>query len=266
MNLVDLKYQVQDRTAEITLDRESARNAYSIPMIESLEAAFDAAEADADVRCVLLTGAGKTFSAGGDVKSMLDKTGMFEGEPFALRSRYLHGIHRVPRRIARFEKPIVVALNGAAIGAGLDLACMGDVRIACREAQFGSTFVKLGLVPGDGGAHVLARVVGFPRALELMLTGRLIDSGEAERIGLVHQVVESQDLLAAARAKAKQIAENAPLAVRLTKVLAYQAQHMTLDQALNAAATYQGIAQNTADHLEGVRALLEKRPPSFEGR
>ena len=266
MKLVDLKYQVTDRVAEITLDRESARNAYSIPMIESLEAAFDAAEANAEVRCVVLTGAGKTFSAGGDVKSMLDKTGMFEGEPFALRSRYLDGIHRVPRRIARFEKPIVVALNGSAIGAGLDLACMGDVRIASRDAQFGSTFVKLGLVPGDGGAHVLARVVGFPRALELMLTGRLIDSAEAERIGLVHQVVEAQDVLAAARTKAQQIAENAPLAVRLTKVLAYQAQHMTLDQALNAAATYQGIAQNTSDHLEGVKALLEKRPARFEGR
>jgi 2-(1,2-epoxy-1,2-dihydrophenyl)acetyl-CoA isomerase len=266
MNLVDLKYQVTDHIAEITLDRETARNAYSIPMIESLEAGFDAADADANVRCVILTGAGKTFSAGGDVKSMLDKTGMFEGEPAALRNRYLDGIHRVPRRIARFEKPIVVALNGAAIGAGLDLACMCDVRIAARDAQFGSTFVKLGLVPGDGGAYVLARVVGFPRALELMLTGRLIDSAEAERIGLVHQVVESQDLLTTARFKARQIADNAPLAVRLTKVAAYQAQHMTLDQALNAAATYQGIAQNTADHLEGVRALLEKRPARFEGR
>jgi 2-(1,2-epoxy-1,2-dihydrophenyl)acetyl-CoA isomerase len=266
MNLVDLKYTVSAHIAEITLDRESARNAYSIPMIESLEAAFDAAEQDADVRGVLLTGAGKTFSAGGDVKAMLDKTGMFEGEPFALRSRYLDGIHRVPRRIARFEKPIVVAINGAAIGAGLDLACMGDVRIAAREAQFGSTFVKLGLIPGDGGAYVLARAIGFPRALELMLTARLIDTVEAERIGLVQQVVDAPDLMATARAKAKQIADNAPLAVRLTKVAAYQAQHMTLEQALYAAATYQGIAQNTADHLEGVRALLEKRPARFEGR
>jgi enoyl-CoA hydratase/carnithine racemase len=172
----------------------------------------------------------------------------------------------VPRRIARFEKPLIAAVNGPAIGAGLDLACMCDIRIAAREARFGSTFVKLGLVPGDGGAYLLSRVIGFPRALELMLTGRLIDSAEAERIGLVHEVVEASDLLASAHEKARQIAGNAPLAVRLTKVAAYQAQHMGLEQALNAAATYQGIAQNSADHLEGVKALLEKRPARFEGR
>lgn len=266
MDLVDLKYQKLGHTAEITLDRELARNAYSMEMIASLEAAFDEAERDSDVRCVVLTGAGKTFSAGGDVKAMLDKTGMFEGEPFDLRQRYFSGIHRVPRRIARFDKPIVAALNGSAIGAGLDLACMCDIRIASRAAQFGSTFVKLGLVPGDGGAYVLARVIGFPRALELMLTGRLLDSAEAERIGLAHTITEPDEVLRVAHEKAREISANAPIAVRLTKNLAYQAQHMSLDQALDAAATAQGIAQNTADHLEGVRALLEKLPPSFEGR
>jgi enoyl-CoA hydratase/carnithine racemase len=144
---------------------------------------------------------------------------------------------------------------------------MCDVRIALREAQFGSTFVKLGLVPGDGGAYLLARVIGFPRALELMLTGRLIESAEAERIGLVHELVDdSAQLLERAHAKARQIVDNAPIAVRLTKVLAYQAQHMSLEQALNAAATYQGVSQNSADHLEGVQALLEKRAARFEGR
>ncbi len=266
MKLVDLQYEKSGHTATITLDREAARNAYSSEMITSLEQAFDAAEHDADVRVVILTGAGNAFSAGGDVKAMLDKTGMFAGEPFELRGRYLDGIHRVPRRIARFDKPLIAAVNGPAIGAGLDLACMADIRIAAQGARFGSTFVKLGIVPGDGGAFLLSRVVGFPRALELMLSGRLIDTNEAERIGLVHEVVAPTDLMQAARNKAAQIAENGPIAVRLTKAACYQAQHMTLDAALTLAATYQGIAQNSHDHLEGVRAMLDKRAPDFKAR
>jgi enoyl-CoA hydratase/carnithine racemase len=266
MQLIDLKYERTEHVATITLDRESARNAYSMEMIDSLERAFDEAQGDDDVRCVILTGAGKAFSAGGDVKAMLDKTGMFAGEPFELRGRYLDGIHRVPRRIARFDKPLIAAVNGAAIGAGLDLACMCDIRIGVRGAQLGSTFVKLGLVPGDGGAFLVARAVGFSRALELMLTGRLIDANEARDIGLLHQVVEPDELMRVAREKAALIAQNAPLAVRMTKVAAYQAQHMTLDQALLTAAAYQGIVQNSHDHLEGVRAMIEKRAPHFESR
>lgn len=266
MELTDLKYEQDGHLALITLNREAARNAYSPEMVESLERAFDQAEHDDEVRCVILTGAGKAFSAGGDVKAMLDKTGMFAGEPFQLRSRYLDTIHRVPRRIARFEKPLIAAINGPAVGAGLDLACMCDLRIAADSAVFGSTFVKLGLVPGDGGAYFLSRVVGFPRALELMLTGRMIDAREAERIGLVERVVPGSDLREAARETARQIAANAPLAVRLTKVAAYQAQHMTMEQALNAAATFQGIVQNSHDHIEGVKALLEKRAPTFRAR
>jgi enoyl-CoA hydratase/carnithine racemase len=266
MTLQDLEYQKQDQLALITLNRADARNAYSIPMIDSLERAFDAAERDDDVRAVVLTGAGKSFSAGGDVKAMLDKSGMFAGGPPALRDRYLEGIQRVPRRIARFQKPLLAAINGAAIGAGLDLACMCDVRIADPAAQFGSTFVKLGLVPGDGGAFFLPRVVGFPRALELMLTGRVVDASEALAMGLVHELSAPGEAIELALRRGRSIAQNGPLAVRLTKVLAYQAQHVTLEQALEAAATYQALAQSSEDHLEGVRALLEKRAPRFEGR
>jgi len=266
MELRDLRYEKTGHVATITLDREQARNAYSEEMIASLETALDAAADDDEVRCVILTGAGKAFSAGGDIKAMLDKTGMFAGDAIALRERYMRGIHRVPQRIARFEKPLLAAINGPAIGAGLDLACMCDIRIAAQHAKFGSTFVKLGLVPGDGGALLLSRVVGFPRALELMLTGRVIEAEEAERIGLVTRIVSGAGVLDAAREVAEAIAENGPVAVRLTKAACYQAQYMTLDQALVTAATLQGVAQNTSDHLEGLRAMLEKRPPHFEGR
>ena len=254
------------RHALITLNRPEARNAYSSEMINGLVHALDELELNADVRAVVITGAGRAFSAGGDLKLMRDKQGMFEGGPVELRARYMHEIQRVPRRIARFSKPLIAAINGPAIGAGFDLSLMCDLRVASAKARFGSTFVKVGLIPGDGGAYYLARAIGLARALELCLTGRVIDAIEAERIGVVSEVVPPEDLLTRAQALAEEIAENAPLAVQLTKAAAYQSLTLTPDAALQLAASFQGIAQNTADHLEGVEAMLARRTPQFEGR
>jgi 2-(1,2-epoxy-1,2-dihydrophenyl)acetyl-CoA isomerase len=250
-------------TAWLILDRPEARNAWSDPMLDAFVEAIDELDADEDVRVVILTGAGPAFSAGGDLKAMRDHTGMFQGDPATLRGRYLRGIHRVPRRLARFDKPVIAAINGPAIGAGLDLACMCDVRVLARGARLGSTFVRLGLVPGDGGAYFLARTIGLPRALDLVLTGRLVDADEALSLGLVHQVVAPEDLTAAARDRARVLAANAPQAVQLAKRAAYAAWDLPLHAALEMAATYQGIVQNTPDHDEGVAALLERRPPRF---
>jgi enoyl-CoA hydratase/carnithine racemase len=266
MQLEHVRYATQGPIATITLDREDARNAYSEPMIPSLMAAFDAAQADASVRVAILTGAGSAFSAGGDLKAMRDRSGMFAGGPVELRTRYVDGIQRVPRRIRAFEKPLIAAINGAAIGAGLDLACMCDLRVASERAKFGSTFVKVGLVPGDGGAYFLARAVGFPRALELMLTGRVFDAAEAVRIGLVLEAVPADALMARARALAEAIADNAPLAVRMTKRAAYRSLDADFEGALEMAASFQGMVQQSADHLEAVDAILAKRSPSFTGR
>ena len=252
--------------ALVTLDRPEARNAYSDAMVDSLAGVFDELEEDRDVRVVILTGAGKSFSAGGDLKAMRDKTGMFAGDASALRSRYLRGIHQIPRRLARFDKPIVAAINGAAIGAGLDLTCMCDIRVASARAKFGSTFVKVGLVPGDGGAYFLARTIGLPKATELILTGRIIDATEAERIGLVHEVAPPEDLMDAALVHARRMAAIAPQAVQFAKRAIYRSWDLPMDTALELAATYQGIVQNTHDHLEGVNALLEKRAPDFTGQ
>ncbi len=265
MELTDILYDKSEGIATITLNRPEARNAYSDGMIDSLVEIFDEAEEDDDVRCVIVTGAGGAFSAGGDLKLMKEREGMFEGDAVRLRSRYMRGIQRIPRRLARFEKPVIAAINGPAVGAGLDLACMCDIRLAASGARFGSSFVKIGLIPGDGGAYLLARVIGFPRALEMVMTGRLIDTIEAERIGLINEIVEPADLLAHARRRAEKIAANAPLAVRLAKSAVYQSWDLTLDAALNLAATYQGIAQNTPDHDEGVAAMLEGRTPEFKG-
>jgi enoyl-CoA hydratase/carnithine racemase len=266
MSFTDLRYEVEGALATITLDRPDAHNAYSAEMVESLVGALDAAETDDAVRCVVLTGAGRSFHAGGDLKKMRDHSGMFAGGPSQLRRQYIDGIQTIPRRIAQFDKPIVAAINGAAIGAGLDLACMCDIRIVSRAAKLGSTFVKVGLVPGDGGAYFLARTVGFSRALGMVLTGRLVAADEALAMGLVHEVADPDALLATARRWAEQIAANAPLAVRLTKRAAYRSWDLDVDTALELAASFQGMVQTTEDHREAVAAILDKRPPVFKGR
>ncbi|MBL8727057.1 MAG: enoyl-CoA hydratase/isomerase family protein, partial [Planctomycetes bacterium] len=204
------------------------------------------------IRCAVLTGAGKGFHSGGDVKAMKERSGMFAGDATELRERYQRGIQAIPRRIAEFRKPLIAAVHGAAIGAGLDLACMCDLRIAASSAQFGSTFVKVGLVPGDGGAFFLSRTVGFPRALELMLTGRLVDADEALRLGLVHEVVPTDRLLARANELAQQLAALPATAVQLTKRAAYRSWPGDQAAALELAATFQGIAQNHPDHARAL--------------
>lgn len=250
----------------LRLDRPSHLNAWSDEMLAQFLEAVDEAEADESVRILAITGSGRAFSAGGDLKAMRDKSGMFAGDPVQLRSRYTRGIQAIPRRLARFDKPLLAAINGAAIGAGLDLACMCDLRICSERAKLGSTFVKVGLVPGDGGAALLTRVVGYPKALELVLTGRVVDAQEALAMGLVNRVVAPEDLVGATRELAAEIGRNAPLAVRLTKSAAARSYGLPLETALELAATYQGIVQNTDDHLEGVHAILEKRSPEFQGR
>lgn len=245
---------VDGALATITLDRPDARNAYSAEMCVQLVQALDAAEQNSAVRCAIVTGAGKAFHAGGDVKAMKARSGMFAGDPNELRQRYLDGIQVVPRRIAEFRKPLFAAINGPAIGAGLDLACMCDIRISARSAKMGSTFVAVGLVPGDGGAFFLARTVGFPRALEMMMNGRVLDSDEALRIGLVHEVVDDERLLEVTRERANKMAALPTHAVQLTKRAAYQSWNTDQARALELAATYQGIAQNHDDHRRALES------------
>jgi len=247
-----VRYAAAGPVATITLDRPEARNAYSEPMLCQLLGALDAADHDSAIRCAVLTGAGKGFHSGGDVKAMKERSGMFAGDATELRERYQRGIQAIPRRIAEFRKPLIAAVHGAAIGAGLDLACMCDLRIAASSAQFGSTFVKVGLVPGDGGAFFLSRTVGFPRALELMLTGRLVDADEALRLGLVHEVVPTDRLLARANELAQQLAALPATAVQLTKRAAYRSWPGDQAAALELAATFQGIAQNHPDHARAL--------------
>lgn len=249
-----------------TLDLPEERNPISgLGMVEAIEAAAHAANADPDVRAIVLTGAGRAFSGGGNVKDMLSGKPPFGGPPHRTREGYRDGIQRIPRALYACEVPLIAAVNGPAIGAGCDLALMCDLRIASTAASFAESFVRLGIIPGDGGAWFLPRVVGAARAAELILTGDRIDAATALEWGLVSQVVEPEDLLPAAYALAQRIAANPPNAVRMAKKLLRESQRTDLHTALDLAAAMQAIAHSTADYAEAVAAMAEKRTPQFRG-
>jgi enoyl-CoA hydratase/carnithine racemase len=250
--------------ALLTLNRPQTRNALSgEDMFAAFEQLFERLNTDLNVRAAVLTGAGSAFCSGGNVAEMRDRTGMFAGSPEEIARNYRNGIQRIPRAFQRLQVPIIAAVNGAAIGAGNDLACMCDIRIAATNARFAESFVKVGIVPGDGGCWLLPRVVGASRAAELALTGDTIDTDEALRIGLVSRVVESVRLLDEALALADRIAANPPQVLRWTKQLLLQARNGTLDEALDAAGRLQGLAHHTQDHAEAVAAFFERRAPVF---
>ena len=182
-----------------------------------------------------------------------------------IRQEYRTGIQRLPLALFNLEVPVIAAVNGAAVGAGLDLACMCDVRIASDKAKFAESFVKLGIIPGDGGAWLLTRLVGLSRAAEMAFTGDAIDARQAEQWGLVSRVVAPEELMQAAQTLAERIAANPGHAVRLAKRLLRESLHTRLDTLLELAAAYQALSHQTPDHREAVAAFLEKRPPVFGG-
>lgn len=220
---------------------------------------------DKALRCVILTGAGKAFSAGGDVKAMQTRSGAFAGSAPAISDGYRENIHVMLRALHGLNVPLIAAVNGAAIGLGCDVACLADIRIASERARFGVTFLKLGIIPGDGGTWILPRVIGQARAAELFYTGDVIDAPTALKWGLVSRVVAPDALLAEAEALAHKIAAQPPHALRQAKMLLRQGQQISYDSALELAANTQAMMHTTSDHAEGVAALLEKREADFRG-
>ncbi|MEM7667428.1 MAG: crotonase/enoyl-CoA hydratase family protein [Pseudomonadota bacterium] len=220
---------------------------------------------DMEVRCVIITGAGRAFSAGGDIKAMREKSGTFGGTPPAISDGYRDNIHMMLRALYGLRVPIIAAINGPAIGLGCDVACLADMRIASDRAKFGVTFLKLGIIPGDGGAWILPRVIGQARAAELFYTGDVIDAATAQDWGLVSRVVPHDDLLGEAQSLAEKIARMPPHALRQAKMLLRQGQQVNYDSALEMAANTQAMMHMTEDHAEGVAALIEKREARFKG-
>ena len=254
-----LRYEVADAIATITLDRPASLNALTIPLKLELLAAFRAIARDRGVRAVVLTGAGRAFCAGQDLKERLEP----DAAPLEVevRERY----NPIIAAMRGLDQPIVGAINGVAAGAGASLAFACDIRIAAEGASFVLAFGRIGLVPDSGATWFLPRLVGPAKAAELALLGTTLTAAEAERFGLVARVVPAEELAAEARSMAATLAGLAPRALALTKHALEASWSVDLETALRDEAYRQGIAGATADHAEGLAAFVEKRPPRFTG-
>ncbi len=255
------------KVAILRINRPDTLNAVgTLEDCDDFVRAIDAVEDDRGISAMILTGNGRAFSAGGNLKAMQDKTGI---GPMALpdgtRGNYKRGVQRITRAMMELEVPAIAAINGHAVGLGCDLACLCDMRIAAESALFACSFIKVGIVPGDGGAWSLARVVGYAMAAELFFTGERFDAARAREIGLVSRVVPDADLMGAAMALAEKVAANPARALRLTKRLLREAQTARMSEVLELSAAFQALAHETADHKEAVASFLEKRPAVFTG-
>ena len=259
-------FEVADRVATLTFNQPETRNAISDEgMIDEIVSVLSEIPARPDISVLIVTGAGEAFSSGGNVKKMQAKDGIFAGSAMDIQQAYRLGIQRIPLALYELEVPVIAAVNGAAVGAGFDVAMMCDLRLASSTARFGETFLNLGIIPGDGGAWFLPRALGHQRAAELTFTGRLVDADEALRLGIVLEVLPPADLMARAHDLAAQIAAKPPQALRLAKRLLRAGQAMDLKPFLDYCAALQAACHGTADHAEALAAFFEKRPGRYQG-
>jgi len=263
-----IHYEKRHLIAIMTMNRPDSRNAIGTHEdCEDFVRTLESAQNDEDVSCIILTGTGPVFSAGGNIKAIKERSGIgpLNKPPDATRANYRRGVQRISLALWNCEVPMIAAINGAAIGLGLDMACLCDIRIAAESAKFASSFIKLGIVPGDGGAWVLPRAVGLSQAAEMILTGDAIDVAAALKMGLISRAVPQSALMDEALAIAERIVVNPSRALRLSKRLLREGQQQRLSDVLELSAAFQALAHETADHTEALNAFLEKRPPRFTG-
>jgi enoyl-CoA hydratase/carnithine racemase len=254
--------EVADGIGTLTLNRPETLNSFTDDMLWEMVGALDNFEARDDVSVVVLTGAGRGFSSGGNIGGMGAKDAP---KPHETKTHIWNDIQAFPKRVARFEKPIIAAVNGPAVGGGMDLALACDIRIAGASARFCESYVKIGLAPGGGGAYFLPRIVGKAQALELLWTADFVDAETALSIGLVNHVYPDDQLMVETLKLAKRIAAQPPLSVKLVKRLVDQGLRSDMDTAFDLVSSHISILRSGEDHKEAIAAFKEKRPGKYRG-
>jgi enoyl-CoA hydratase/carnithine racemase len=258
----DLDYVVSGGTATIRLNRPHKRNAFTLEMADEWADRLIEAQHDSAVRVIVVTGAPGAFCAGIDLSWIADAG----QRPLDYKLTLTDHIHRVPLALESVDKPVIAAINGAAVGAGLDMALMCDLRLASADATLAMSYVKVGLVPGDGGCWLLPRLIGLPRALELLLTGDTISAARAEQLGMVNSVHPPDELMTATYEFARRLAAGPPQLIRMIKRTTYQAQRLDFRTSLELVSSHMGVIRSTDDSAEAYRAFRDKRPGVYSGR
>lgn len=268
MDFETIIYEKADAIATITLNRPERMNAFTAQMIDEWYTALLDAHGDPEVKVVIVTGTGRGFCAGADVQGGRLGGGLVDANRTRIDTRnwLRDGVQRIPRLAALMDKPYIAAVNGAAVGAGMDMASMCDMRFASDTARFGMTYVRMGIIPGDGGCYYLPRIIGMAKTLDLVWTGRIIDANEALEMGYVSAVVPADDLMQHTREYATKLAKGPSVAIQQMKRLAYRSQDLSVDASLDLAQQAMFIAQSTEDAIEGPKSFSEKREPEFKGR
>ena len=251
--------------ATITMNRPEMMNALNTQMLQEMVAAIDEIACNDDVRVVVLTGAGRIFCSGADISEGGKASGL-SGTPVEMHHNLRNSYQKVALRLQRLDKPTIAMVNGAAVGAGCDFAFACDMRVGSEKARFRNGFVRVGLIPGGGGTWLYTRLMGLGRGLEFLFTGDFLEAEEAEHIGVLNKIVPAEDLERETMELAQKIANNPPLAVQMSKMMAYKALDSDLEAALEQAAACQALALSSEDHREGVNAFIEKREAQFKGR
>lgn len=258
----ELHFDVENGVATITINRPEKRNSFTDDMVRQWVGLLEECKTRDDVKVIVFTGTETSFSAGGDTSSFKDKA---EQTPLEAKERMVMHTQSLARKVAEIDKPIIAAVNGTAVGGGMDVALMCDIRLATASARFAETYAKMGLIPGVGGAYFLPRIIGTAAALDLFWSARWVDAEEALSLGLVNRVFPDDTFRSEVREYAERLASAAPLSVRYIKRLVYQAPNTDLLSHLDALSSHIALVRTSNDHKEAVAALKEKRPPKFSG-